>query len=217
MARPRLSAEAADGIRADICAAAAALYERDGYDAVTLRAIAAAMGRSQALPYRYFKNKEHIFAALRAVWFDRLTALLEAAIEGLESPLLKLHTIARTVIAFAQSQPSEYRLMFSLRQPDPTDFPELHAARLRAMATVQTAYQEAVDARLIPGDGATGAHVTWASLHGLLSLHLAGQLTIGRSLEELIQPMLDTLFGPRLMAVVEASARSERRRKQAAD
>ncbi|MDP3295591.1 MAG: helix-turn-helix domain-containing protein [Nevskia sp.] len=101
MARPRLSTEAADGIRAEICAAAATLYERDGYDAVTLRAIAAAMGRSQALPYRYFKNKEHIFAALRAVWFDRLTELMEAAIKGLESPLLKLHAIARTAIAFA--------------------------------------------------------------------------------------------------------------------
>lgn len=80
------------------------------------------------------------------------------------------------------------------------------------MATLQTAYQEAVDDGFIPGDAATGAHVTWAALHGLLSLHLAGQLTVGRSLEELIQPMLDTLFGPRLMAVVNAGARSARRK-----
>lgn len=212
MARPRLSVEAADGIRADICAAAARLYERDGYDAVTLRAIAAEMDRSQALPYRYFKNKEHIFAALRAMCFDRLTATMDEVRNRGEPPLVRLHTMAHTFIAFAESKPAEYRLMFSLRQPNPTEFPELHAARLRSLSTLQTAYQDAADAGLIPGDAATGAHVVWAAMHGLLTLHLAGQLTIGRTLEDLVQPMLDTLFGPRLMAVVEASARSAKRK-----
>ena len=210
MARPRLSLEVADGIRAEICAAAVKLHERDGYEAVTLRAIAAEMGRSQALPYRYFKNKEHIFAALRAKCFDRLAVLMTEVITGIDSPILKLHTMAQAFIAFAKSQPSEYRLMFSLTQPDPTEFPELHASRLRALAALQTAYQDAVSAGLIPGDAATGAHVTWAAVHGLLSLHLAGQLTIGRTLDELVQPMLDTLFGTRLLAVVEASARRRR-------
>ncbi|MBA4284728.1 MAG: hypothetical protein C0434_04275 [Xanthomonadaceae bacterium] len=212
MARPRLSAEAADGIRAEICAAAARLYERDGYDAVTLRAIAAEMDRSQALPYRYFKNKEHIFVALRAICFDRLTATMEGVLARGDPPLLTLHTMAHSFITFAEANPAEYRLMFSLRQPNPTEFPELHGARLRALATLQTAYQQAVDDGLIPGDAVTGAHVVWAAMHGLLTLHLAGQLTIGRTLVDLVQPMLDTLFGPRLMAVVEASARSAKRK-----
>ena len=212
MARPRLSAEAADGIRAEICAAAAKLYERDGYEAVTLRAIAAEMDRSQALPYRYFKNKEHIFAALRAICFDRLTATMDAVRARGEPPLVCLYTMAHTFTAFAESKPAEYRLMFSLRQPNPSEFPELHAARLRTLATLQTAYQEAADAGLIPGDAVTGAHVVWAAMHGLLTLHLAGQLSMGRTLEDLVQPMLDTLFGPRLMAVVEANTRSARRK-----
>ena len=212
MARPRLTAEAADGIRAEICAAAAKLYERDGYEAVTLRAIAAEMDRSQALPYRYFKNKEHIFAALRAMCFDRLTATMEAVRASGEPPLIRLHTMAHTFTAFAESKPAEYRLMFSLRQPNPADFPELHAARLRTLETLQSVYQEAADAGLIPGDAVTGAHVVWAAMHGLLTLHLAGQLTMGRTLEDLVQPMLDTLFGPRLMAVVEANARSVKRK-----
>lgn len=207
MARPRQSAEAADGIRAEICAAAARLYERDGYEAVTLRAIAASMDRSQALPYRYFKNKEHIFAALRAMCFDRLCDTMETVVVGIDSPLLKLHVMAKTFVRFAAANPAEYRLMFSLRQPDPTDFPELHAARLRSLAQLTGAYQQAIDAGLISGDADTGAHVVWAAMHGLLTLHLAGQLTLGRTLEELVSPMLDTLFGPRLMAVVQAASR----------
>lgn len=213
MARPRLSAEAADGIRAEICAAAAKLYERDGYEAVTLRAIAAELGRSQALPYRYFRNKEHIFVALRAICFDRLTAMMADVMARGDPPLLTLHTMARSFIRFAESQPAEYRLMFALRQPNPTEFPELHAARLRALATLQTAYQDAADARLIPGDAVTGAHVVWAAMHGLLTLHLAGQLSIGRSLDDLVQPMLDSLFGPRGKAAVEASAPSAQRKR----
>ena len=206
MARPRLSAEAADGVRAEICAAAAKLYERDGYEAVTLRAIAAAMDRSQALPYRYFKNKEHIFAALRAICFDRLRGTMEAVIVGVDSPLVRLHVMAKTFVRFADENPAEYRLMFALRQPNPTEFPELHAARLRSMATLTSAYREAIEAGLIDGDADTGAHVVWAAMHGLLTLHLAGQLTLGRSLDELVSPMLDTLFGPRLMAAVQAAS-----------
>lgn len=206
MARPRLSAEAADGVRAEICAAAAKLYERDGYEAVTLRAIAAAMDRSQALPYRYFKNKEHIFAALRAICFDRLRGTMEAVIVGVDSPLVRLHVMAKTFVRFADANPAEYRLMFALRQPNPTEFPELHAARLRSMATLTGAYREAIEAGLIDGDADTGAHVVWAAMHGLLTLHLAGQLTLGRSLDELVSPMLDTLFGPRLMAAVQAAS-----------
>lgn len=207
MARPRQSAEAADGIRADICAAAARLYERDGYDAVTLRAIAVELDRSQALPYRYFKNKEHIFAALRAMCFDRLTATIGAAMAEVDSPLLRLHAMARTFVRFAEASPAEYRLMFSLRQPNPAEFPELHAARMRGLAQLTAVYQSAIDDGLINGNAETGAHVVWAAMHGLLTLHLAGQLTLGRSLDELVQPMLDSLFGARLMAVVEASSR----------
>ena len=48
---------------------------------------------------------------------------------------------------------------------------------------------EAADAGLIPGDAVTGAHVVWAAMHGLLTLHLAGQLTIGRTLDELIRSL----------------------------
>lgn len=207
MARPRQSAEAADGIRAEICAAAARLYERDGYEAVTLRAIAAELDRSQALPYRYFKNKEHIFAALRAMCFDRLTATIGAAMAEVDAPLLRLHAMARTFVRFAEANPAEYRLMFSLRQPNPAEFPELHAARMRGLGQLTTVYQSAIDEGLIGGNAETGAHVVWAAMHGLLTLHLAGQLTLGRSLDELVQPMLDSLFGARLMAAVVATSR----------
>ncbi len=207
MARPRLTAEAADSVRADICAAAARLYERDGYEAVTMRAIAAAMDRSQALPYRYFKNKEHIFVALRAMCFDRLTTTMDAVLARGEPPLVTLHTMAHSFITFAEANPAEYRLMFALRQPPPAEYPELHAARQRALATLQTAYQQAVDQGLISGDALTGSHVVWAAMHGLLTLHLAGQLTIGRRLDELVTPMLDTLFGPRRMAAAKAAGR----------
>lgn len=208
MARPKQTLEVADSIRADICAAAALLYERNGYEAVTLRAIAAEMGRSQALPYRYFKNKDHIFAALRANCFDRLTARLRQTLEGDDSPLAKLHRMTLSFVEFGRARPSEFRLMYSLRQPDPSDFPELQAARLRTIAVVQDGYQDAVTAGLVRGDANVGAHITWAAFHGLLSLHLAGQLNVGCTLEALIEPMLVTLFGPRMAAAVKLAAQA---------
>ena len=34
----------------------------------------------------------------------------------------------------------------------------------------------------------------WAGLHGLVSLHLAGKLSLGKSAKSLLEPLLDTLF-----------------------
>lgn len=205
MARPKQTSEVADSIRAEICAAAARLYDRNGYEAVTLRAIAAEMGRSQALPYRYFKNKDHIFAALRANCFDRLSDRLLAATAVVDEPLAKVYRMVMSFTEFAITQPAEFRLMYSLRQPNPAHFPELQAARLRTLAVVQDAYQFAASAGRLRGDAIVGAHITWASFHGLLSLHLASQLNVGLSLDDLIEPMLDTLFGPGTVATAKAA------------
>jgi len=38
------------------------------------------------------------------------------------------------------------------------------------------------------------AHQLWAGLHGLVSLHLAGKLGLGRSAREVLEPLLNTLL-----------------------
>jgi WHG domain-containing protein len=47
---------------------------------------------------------------------------------------------------------------------------------------------------VLAGDPLTLAHQYWAGLHGLVSLHLAGKLGLGRSARELLDPLLDALL-----------------------
>ena len=37
-------------------------------------------------------------------------------------------------------------------------------------------------------------HYCWFSLHGAVTLHLADRLRWGRSLDDLVEPMLETLY-----------------------
>jgi hypothetical protein len=75
--------------------------------------------------------------------------------------------------------------MFELRQPDADDHPELLAESRRAFGALVRSVAEAVRARLLAGDPLTIAHLAWADAHGLVSLHLAGKLTTGRTLAQL--------------------------------
>jgi hypothetical protein len=47
--------------------------------------------------------------------------------------------------------------------------------------------------RLLAGDPAEIAQVFWGGVHGVVSLHLAGKLVFGRTLETVLESMLRTL------------------------
>ncbi|MEO8927755.1 MAG: helix-turn-helix domain-containing protein, partial [Caulobacteraceae bacterium] len=65
--------------RERLCDAAERLFAEHGTEAVTMRQLAAAIGVSSMTPYRYFKHKDAILAAVRARGFDRHAEALERA------------------------------------------------------------------------------------------------------------------------------------------
>ena len=84
--------------------------------------------------------------------------------------------------------------MFELGQPDPSGHPELREAEARSWAPIHGAITHAVDEGLLEGDALVLAHTFWGGMHGILSLHLAGKLVHGTTVEQLIDPMLLQLF-----------------------
>src|SRR5471030_1205990 len=63
-----------------LCEAAEKLFAEKGPDAVTMRQLATELGVSPMTPYRYFKDKDDILAAVRVSGFDRFSDALEAAL-----------------------------------------------------------------------------------------------------------------------------------------
>ncbi|TFH23596.1 MAG: TetR/AcrR family transcriptional regulator [Myxococcales bacterium] len=193
MPREALSTDELQAFRDRICEAAAHLFAERGYEAVTLRSVAALVGCSPMTPYRYFPGgKDEIFAAVRAASFGEFADASTGSVEGIDDPFERLVAGGREYVRFALERPDQYRLMFELTQPL-TDHPEVMRQGERAWAPLRDNVARAIDAGLLSGDPDTVAHVVWAGVHGLVSLHLAGKLQMGRSIEDLIEPVLTTL------------------------
>jgi AcrR family transcriptional regulator len=176
---------------------------------VTFRALAAGLGCSPMTPYRYFKNKNEIFAAVRTVAYREFALSQEAACDTSLAPLPRITRLGQDYVQFGAEHPYTYQLMFALRQPQPDDYPELRAAELRAWTPMRASVQAAVDAGDLPGDAEEIAHVLWSGVHGLMSLHLAGKL-FGPKLPALVDPMIETLMvGVRARTEANGGAREE--------
>jgi len=172
-----LSRDEVDAFRARLCAVAQKRFAKQGVDGVSMRQLADALGCSPMTPYRYFRNKEEILAAVRAAAFDRFASALEEAARKARGDLRAGgQAMGEAYIRFALSDPEAYRLMFDLSQPHPDRYPELVRASARARHMMSAALEALVKAGIFAGDPQLLGYVFWATMHGLVVLHLAGKL-----------------------------------------
>ena len=172
-----LSSAEVDAFRTRLCAVAQKRFAKQGVDGVSMRQLAEALGCSPMTPYRYFRNKEEILAAVRAAAFDRFASALEEAARKTRGDLRAGgQAMGEAYIRFALGDPDAYRLMFDLSQPHPDRYPELVRASARARHMMSAALEALVKAGIFVGDPQLLGYVFWATMHGLVVLHLAGKL-----------------------------------------
>lgn len=180
MPRVLSQTEIAD-FRERLCDAATRQFAAQGPDGVTMRALAAELGVSPMTPYRYFKDKDAILAAVQARAFDRFAAALEAPFaEGskiADNPGARAAAVGDAYVRFALDNPEAYRLMFEIALPDCERYPELDRAAARARNTMTHYIRKLVDAGIFDGDPELIGHVFWAALHGAVMLKLANKLS----------------------------------------
>lgn len=169
-------------------------FAEHGIDGMSLRGLAAAAGCSRTTPYRYFRNKADILAAVRQAEFQRMADELERVALGESDFGEKLEALARAYLNFALDRPDAYRVMYSINQSDEQHYPELIEQISRSQQPMALAVKEAIDAGLIEGDPSNIGHIFWAGLHGIASLHLADKLRLGRGIEELTEVMIRSLY-----------------------
>ena len=146
---------------------------------------------SPMTPYRYFENKEELFAMVRTEAFRRFADAQRDAVAGIEDPEDALRVLGRAYVSFALDEPDAYHIMFELLQAPAGTYPELEAEQARAFSYLHEAVQASVDAGILEGESLRRAHYLWAQLHGLVSLHLAGKLVMGCSFQELVSTVFE--------------------------
>ena len=188
MPRTLSDAEIAD-FREKLCDAAAKIFMKKGEQGFTLRELAAALGVSPMTPYRYFRDKDEILAAVRARAFQRFAQTLEAGYAKGTDALSRAAGAGEAYIRFALEDPGTYKLMFDMNQPDEGKYPELQEAGVRARLTMTRHIPALVEAGMLQGDPEIIGHVYWTVLHGTVTLQLADKLDCD------MRKILESAFG----------------------
>jgi AcrR family transcriptional regulator len=179
--------------RQRLCDLALKAFAEQGVEGMSLRGLAAAAGCSRTTPYRYFKDKADILAAVRQAQFQRMADENEAVALQEDDPDQRLVALARCYVRFAMANPDAYRVMFSVNQQDEQRYPELVKQIKRANQSMKDTVNESLAKGTLQGDPANIVHILWAGLHGIVSLHLSDKLHLGRGIDELAEVMIRSL------------------------
>jgi AcrR family transcriptional regulator len=169
----RARKRASEFSRDEILDAARMLFLRQGYEAVTVRKIAAAIGCAPGTIYLHFADKGEIFESLCSETFQKLSARLAAIAGDDDDPLECVRRGGRAYIAFALEHPGHYVITFLTqkkgsgkdRDADILDAGLQCFGNLRRMVT---RCSEAGCLRVNHVDEVS--QVIWSFLHGLVSL-----------------------------------------------
>jgi len=171
-------------LRAALVSAALGILESDGLPAMSLRAVARAVGVSQTAPYRHFADRAALVAAVAEDGFRRLRARLITAARTPAKTTGKaqqtarggLQALALAYVRFALEHPEEYRVMFGSEvAASPA---EEGSAREEVFALLRGGIAALQQQGLVrEGDASTMALSAWSLVHGLAMLALDGQLS----------------------------------------
>jgi AcrR family transcriptional regulator len=143
-------------LRADILAAATGLLDWGGERAVTLRAVARAVGIATPSIYPHFPDRSAVLLAVVRAASAELTCRIRVAM-ATAAPDARLYAAGDAYLDFAAAHPRRYRAMSGLADPDP-DIVRLLAGVLTDCAAA--GYSASTD----PGADAVAL---WLGLHGL--------------------------------------------------
>ena len=159
-------------LRLRLLECAGATLSTRGLAALSLRTLAADVGTSTTAVYALFGGKPGLLAALHAEAFARLGARLDAVPVGAD-PVEDLVALGRAYRDAALADPHFYEVMFGGALPADEQWWAVAAPILRPVAEVVN--RAAASGVLRPEvDPATVSLALWATVHGLVSLHLRG-------------------------------------------
>ena len=164
-------------MRQMILETALAIFQAEGFDKVSVRAIADRIEYSPATLYLYFKNKDDIFYALHEEGFRRFIEYQKRA-DVLDDPAQRLKRMGQDYLNFAVENPEYYDLMFIMAAPMREVSQEWSCGK-EAFENLVKAVQDCLESgQILSGNVHTVSLGIWAFVHGLASLLLRGRLQI---------------------------------------
>src|SRR5437868_943845 len=155
------------------------LLSEKGVDGLSLRAAAQLAGVSHAAPYRHFRDKDALVAAIATQGFRLLSARMREEVAATRSPDLRqrLRALGVGYVSFALEHPGYFRVVFGGLVKSAAATPELKEAGAEAYGLLRNTVAEGVDAGVLKArDPDELALAAWSLVHGLSMLGVDGAL-----------------------------------------
>lgn len=175
-------------LREALLNAALRLISEVGPTAFTLREVARRAGVSHNAPYRHFKDRDELMAAVSTQGYEELTRALLDAGEQEPGTLARLKGAGLAYVKFALRRPEHFTVMFDAPASKPSEkvcfnpakmkikYPQAAEAAERSFRTlmnyVAACQQEGL---LRAGDTKELALLTWSIVHGIAKLAITGR------------------------------------------
>ncbi len=158
-------------MRARILDTAMKLFLKEGYERVTIRAIAQKIEYSPATIYLYFKDRNEILYALQEIGFEKLYEK-QRGILTIKDALQRLRRHGKIYLEFALNNAEYYDLMFIMRGPGRKIKEKMKwEAGMRSYDMLRENVKFCMEAGYLPkADPEIATFSFWSLTHGIASL-----------------------------------------------
>jgi len=164
-------------LRAALVRAGLELLRKEGFEALSLRAVARRAGVSQTAPYSHFTDKNALLAAIAAEGLRTLGSRQLANAAGIDDPYERMYAMARTYVGMACDEPALYQLMLGPGAPEKYQSAEADQAYNDGLAHLRTCVAAVVGTDVDAPETWVAMMASWAMVHGMAQLLTDGKIS----------------------------------------
>ncbi len=198
-------------LRSTLIASAVKHLESKPVESISLRELARGAGVSLAAPYRHFKDKEALLAAISQEGFDLKRKYMEQAIKQSKGDVQKMFFgCGNAYFKMGMLHPQHFKLMVASNVCPSEKYPELMETAARTFALLTQVMKKCQEAGLIgSGDPFHHALNCWAVVNGFTSLYAEGRLEWVGVTQQNAEAALKTLLSQYLLGSAQPLSKSD--------
>ena len=154
-------------LKEELISCASVICERDGYAKLSIRSLAKESNVSQTAPYRHFKTKEELYAAVATEGFKKLH--IAVFLQKQNVTLADFIKSSKSYIDFGLQNANTYDLMFGTVVGNFAAHPELVETANKTFDSLVlnlSSFLKEKDEKILSGKSIT----VWALLHGMVGI-----------------------------------------------
>jgi AcrR family transcriptional regulator len=160
-----------DALKATIIAAAGELFLEKGFDAFSMRQVAARIGYSATTIYHHFLNKEDLLRAVLDSAFATFEKEMRSAVDAEVDPARKMGALGKAYVRFGVAHPVHYQLMFQRFLTSGEEDCSICSSRSESYGLLHQGVLLGIEQGWLPGaDPRALTDWMWATVHGLVML-----------------------------------------------